>query len=811
LAIASGWMILAGESRGAAPPALTASAAPTGGLPAVAARIDLAQKTLRVRGCGGLPCDAAGGDVTTIPFADAIDPATSRIDAIKVGGGRHVLHVVVKSATRPTVAWEAIVAGKTGNAATVVWSGGTGLGATGEAEGGRILVEGDVVYVGELRRELTICGQPETLLVPKRLDPATMTLHSVAMPRIPKLVRDTATKLTGLPVKDAPIGSILGLRGASTNDGGSAALLDDDLATAWTETRKGDGRGEFVVFSSTKALPIERLSFVLAPSKPIAGYAPPSSLFVVVDGATFSVTLPKPTSDGAGNRVDVVFPQPRSTSCVAIELDRAQVDAKDDPVVGFAEIEGVPVVPASVHTLDDLVTLLDAGGEPADLAKSLLVHAGARGAKAVIGKLGTVGDRGKELAVEVLESTPCPAAAPGLVRLSWDAPKATVTAARTALDACGVAAKGAIAEAFGSGSAVVREAIAERYARLDPKGALGAILGVVPASTSGRRRTFRQALSRVASTKAGRSAIAEWLAQHESAPSPAETEVDPTIELARAIAPSSSLADETDGGPLPPLLSRVLLAHATADRPFSRRWLAAEPIAALAARADLPSLAWMRALFVSPDRYLRMRAAEVAGALEPLRPELLRALADVDPRVRQRALDALRKSAPPGVSPTVKTMLASDAWTFVRVSAADLLGDLQGGGDVDVALATATRDPAKSVRSASLRALATRGARSQLAAVRARAFDAEEAVDVRREAIEALGLLCDTDSADDLFELAKRLGDSDAARMLGLAAIVALGEIHPKDLAQRLGALEQSSLVVKDAVGRALRTIGRCK
>jgi HEAT repeat protein len=203
----------------------------------------------------------------------------------------------------------------------------------------------------------------------------------------------------------------------------------------------------------------------------------------------------------------------------------------------------------------------------------------------------------------------------------------------------------------------------------------------------------------------------------------------------------------------------------------------------------------------------------VSAAIEALRPELFHALLDRDPRVRQEALGALRRGSVPGAAVPAKTLLKSDAWTYVRVAAAELLGDVGsagGGPDIDVSLADATKDAARSVRIAALAALAHRNARAQVAFVRARAFDEDESVEVRREAVAALGALCDAASADELFELAKRTGESDAARNLALTAIVALGAIHPPDLAARLKALDASELVVKDAIARALKTPSVC-
>lgn len=115
------------------------------------------------------------------------------------------------------------------------------------------------------------------------------------------------------------------------------------------------------------------------------------------------------------------------------------------------------------------------------------------------------------------------------------------------------------------------------------------------------------------------------------------------------------------------------------------------------------------------------------------------------------------------------------------------------------------------MRAAAVRGLGRRGARSQWAALRSRAFDDGESIDVRVEAIEALGATCDRASADALLDLAKKANQGDGARQLGLAAIMALGAIHPPDLDARLDAIDGGSLVVKDAIARARKTPATCK
>lgn len=791
----------AAPASSAPPTAKGGSIAGGGGLPAIGARVDVTSKKLLVRGCAALPCNAGegSGSEVAIELGDALDVAKTRFDAVAVGAGRQVMRVVAPSANRPGVAWEALVAGATDGSARVLWASGTGFGATGEASGGRVVIDGATLYVGKLRRELTLCGQDETLLEPKRLDPKTLQLHRVAMHRLPANVRNAAATIVAEPADAAPIGSVLTVRGASVNDGASTALSDDDESTAWHETLKGDGKGEFVVFAAPKAIPIEHFSLALHPKPAIDGFDHPVSLWITVDDATFRVAIPPDPKVG---RVDVPLPKPISTSCVAVSIDRGE---GADRKIGFVEIDGVPVIPKSIHSLDELVTLLDVPGKDGELAQTLLSNAGAKGAEAIARKLPSIAEAGKVRAVDVLEATPCAAAAAPLATLAWDAPKAVTRRAREALDACGAAAAPAIAATWSKGPDAAREILAERWAKLDPKSALPAILEQVRTAPATRRHTFRTALARAPRTDAGREAIGAWLRSPAAEPA-APTENDAVIELARAIAEAPELA------PLVPALSKALLAHAAESRPFAARWLAARPIAALAARGDGASLAWIRALHKSPDRYLRARAVEVSGELDALRPEVVAAIKDADPRVRKAAVVALRQGAgPSGATSLLIGLLHDDAWTFVRVSAAETLGEAKGGGDVDVALGEATKDDLPAVRGAAVRALVARGARSQLPAIRKRAFDPRELVDVRADAIAALGKLCDKASVDDLFDLVRRGSSSDGAHQLALAAIDALGELHPPDLAQRLSAIDQTSLVVKDAVRRALQAAPKCQ
>jgi hypothetical protein len=85
--------------------------------------------------------------------------------------------------------------------------------------------------------------------------------------------------------------------------------------------------------------------------------------------------------------------------------------------------------------------------------------------------------------------------------------------------------------------------------------------------------------------------------------------------------------------------------------------------------------------------------------------------------------------------------------------------------------------------------------------------DTKQDLEVRRRAVVALGLACATDALGELTARARTLSvpapmEIDVA--LGVAAIEALGRIHPRDLAQRL-----APLLAKGAKGEAARLAER--
>jgi HEAT repeat protein len=109
------------------------------------------------------------------------------------------------------------------------------------------------------------------------------------------------------------------------------------------------------------------------------------------------------------------------------------------------------------------------------------------------------------------------------------------------------------------------------------------------------------------------------------------------------------------------------------------------------------------------------------------------------------------------------------------------------------ALSSAIDDPSPHVRAHVIVALGEHHASAELGKIRARLLDEEEYPMVRAAAAQALAALCDTSSLDALTGYARKLVDpmaNDQDHIVGSAALLALGDMHPADLAKRLEPLQ---------------------
>jgi HEAT repeat protein len=249
------------------------------------------------------------------------------------------------------------------------------------------------------------------------------------------------------------------------------------------------------------------------------------------------------------------------------------------------------------------------------------------------------------------------------------------------------------------------------------------------------------------------------------------------------------------------------------------RYLLAQPLAHLARSKDATEgeLTRLAALALrDPDWPVRARAVELSAGVLPLAPTVVAAASDPEPRVREAALRAIASSSLAAGARPASELLAGDPWTFVRVAAADALATAPDGPPTTSALVRALRDDASPlVRAAAIVALGRQRATSQTPAIRERLDDAREDVEVRALAARTLGVMCASGAADRLTKLAHlaRSPVDETDDRMGIAAIEALGTLHPPDLAARLAPLRGKDvrLPVRRAAERAMAEPGSCR
>jgi HEAT repeats len=779
--------------------AATEATAPAGGgASVIAVRVDLAAASIHYRVCPALPCVASGVDRQTAPeIAIALDRASLpeakdvTVVPVAIGDGKSVLHVRVPAKGKHTTAWEAIVAATpAAPGASVLWAGVTGFarGEEGERTGEAIqIVPRDAstssVLVGSVREDLRICGQETTLLSPRGLDPATLAFRGATMQRLSREQRAGASRVVagirGAPA-DPPLARLLVAAGASTElpTGRAAAIADGDPSTAWSEARPGTGVGELVVLRAPAEVPISRLALTIAPGAPAAlraEGAAPKTLFLVTDAKTFAVTMPEDAWQHPGFAYDVPLPEPVRASCITLVLDEAYGRGLAKPEVTVAEITAYSEFDSPGASMAAVVATLSGGGPRADAASAVLKRAGKPGLDAVLAGYDKLDAAGRARAADVAASaSSCEESGALLVRAMADPDREVSRKGRSKLERCGRSASSAMIDAVHGPDMHVRALVAALLATVAPSVALNPLADVMGQGPPATREQVRSAFARAA-----RSAEAPKIA---ALLRDKTRDASARLELLRAS--SERLAEIA-----PDALATVgeLL---TRDAPMRTRYLVVLPLAELARTGDLEATTRYAALITKdPDPAVRAHAAGASTRVAGARGDLLTALSDREPRVRDAALRTVTEERLSAAAVTVAALLESDPWTFVRASAAGALGAMGAAPDIDRALAQALADPSERVRVAVVDGLGAHRAAAYAPPLRAMVMDVAVHHDVRVSSARALGQMCDPAALDALTELGAKTASPVATEdelAVGLAAIDALGKIHPPDLARRL-------------------------
>lgn len=773
-----------------------------GGLESVAVKVDAAAGAIRV---------VRGGKTKEIKITierSRIDAAASTIEVVPIGNGRSVAHVRVPDVQRKDLAFEAIIGGQ---GEEPIFAGLTGytLGDEGDRSGQVVLVkdrdgQSKFVIVAESREDTRICGQATTPLSTRGLDAASMQLVGATLHRIEKKARDAA-----LPViaqarnasAPAPLARVLVATGGTSVR--SAALTDGDIDTVWTEQqKKGDGHGEFVTMRTPYELEVHALVVTIAPRQPKAEGAAPRTFFVATDTQLFQVTLPEDAWSKPGQAYDVPLPAPARTACLAVVLDDAYTRGAAAPEVSIAEIAALTKFDVDGAKLVDVARAL--GSTRGDEASALLKRAGEPGLAALATEYGALDGSGRARAVDVASSagTCHGPAAELLTRALADRESEVRKRALGRIERCGKSAGEALALAVRSEDEPRRAAAAPLLATVAPSMAIAPLAEQMGKGAPETRKAVRGAFARAAAV-ATRDKLLALLLDRELPPMA-------RLDLLRAAGTKlPELRPEAD----------VALADLLRGSPdMATRYLLVQPLAHLARAPDATSGELSRLGDLArrdPEWAVRARAVELSAGIGPLVPVIVAAASDPEPRVREAALRAIGASNAGSGATVAAQASAKDPWTFVRVAATEALGTLPQDTTTTNGLVTALSDASPKVRAASLVAMGKHKVTSQSARVRERLDDTKEDPEVRALAARTLGAMCIRDAADRLTKLAQlsRAPVDEADERIGMAAIEALGSLHPPDLEKRLAPLREKNnrLPVKRAAERAMSDPGACR
>jgi hypothetical protein len=471
----------------------------------------------------------------------------------------------------------------------------------------------------------------------------------------------------------------------------------------------------------------------------------------------------------------VTLPEPLATDCLALVLEQSWSERADTRVT-LAELRGV----GELQMLGpaELVARLSTPGELGAAAVPALLQLEKPGIDAVVGAFAALDALGRARALDVLENAPCADTAGIYAGLLDDDDANNRRRAEQRLRGCGAAGELALRRAFevGAGESGVR--LARELALVAPALAVELLGPRLAAAASEQRAGYRDALSRAARDPAAQPRARRLLEARE-------------LGMAAALDVLRALDEQLSS--LEPEASSAFGRAVQGARTFEHRYLLLVPASRLAKHSP-GAAAFLDAALRDPDPYLRGAAARLVPPLARFAPGLLAATRDPGVRVRVAATTRLGELAQPGASAALVERLRTDDWPLVRSAAARSLAGVGPSADADEALVVALRDESPDVRSAALRGLGQRGARSTVPAIAERFRDARELPTVRAAAARALADLCDSSQLDELTRaaralLADRPSPDDIA--VGGAALAALGRIAPADLEQRLAVFRE--------------------
>lgn len=772
--------------------------------------VKLDGEIVRVRACADpAVCELADGTALRPPESVRSAVASAKVDALELQGGKRAAIISISpSAGRPYVVMLAS-ADKKSDVPRVLFSGFLGRDGQTSTQLRLNQVKGKSAIAVTTRDML--CGA-EVTSSERHLDASTLTMKDHAPPDPAGAARAAAAPLTARSIEGtAPRYRILSPRNSSS--GRSSLAVDGDNGTAWIEQESSSKARPFLSLGTSSEVPIVGFDIGVVPPADRPGLRAPRSLLVLTDDGAFSVALPEDAMKSGGARFSVALPKPVRTQCVGVVVDASYpappVPKKKDPKAPEALPSRTFLSEVVAHTtldgasLDELAKTLGTADPEAKLKERVLAAEGSRGVRAIIAAYPTLDPVGRDRARRLIDAGACEDKLALYVPLLTGTDRTESDRARDWIRRCGDDAAPALLSAIESAkSDEVRGLLAEEAALVAPELTTKKIVQkLAAASTPEARRAFRKALTKGALRAAGVDAIDATLSE----PSFAALGTLTKIDVLRALGPSIARAKNAP---------RVFAGLAASGLDFGPRYLLLAPASELARGGDVTAMRLLEETITrGDDARLRARAAELAGDVAPLKAAVLAAISDKGVRVRESALLALTRGGK-DIDGALRKKLAErfevDPWTFVRRAAVSALAGAPKDASIDGRIAKAIQvEEQPGVRAEMVRALGSRGATEQRAAIRERAFDDREALSVRLRAIEAMGGVCDRESVDELTELALRgrMPLTERDRTFAAAAIGALVRIQPPDLKPRLAPLLAKGVVpdMRDVTERALK------
>ena len=740
---------------------------------------------LRMAPCAVKGCSIDRGVEISFPAELRPSIPSAQFSVVGIGEDRRAIVVSVSDA-HAARSWSAVlVGGLAGAPPVVIFAGFTGFtaGEDGTRRGQRVEISppdeagARRIVIGDVQEDLSLCGRP-ALLAPQLLLSSDLKLHPAKVQRLSIEERESARRVTAVRVAPADTAvqgfGVLRALAATSAVGSPGALTDGNPESTWAENRGGAGRGEFVLLNAPPELPISGLDLQIRPANAkLEGAVAPRVFWLASNRGLVEVTMPEDAWKFPGAHYSVKLEPPLQGDCLALVTESA-FDENPKARVTFAELSARTEFDAA--SVSALVAALAGGGERAQAAAAVLRTLGQPAYEAVAQAFDGLDEGGKRLSLDLLDQAPCETSLPVFLKAFSGLSQGHAIHGRDHIRRCGKAAAPFLAAAAKKAQGALQISLLAELLLADAAQCVDVIVGLLDVDSRTRRTNLRIALARASTVAEAKPRV---LAALED---PARSE-RVKVEVLRALGPRIV--------EFQPAAGAAIASLSRANASFRTRFLLLSPSAELAARDPALRAAFAQALASDPDPHYRAQALSVLKDPAPYSTQIESALNDPDVRVRKAAIQA--SAGLPSALPKLSERLAKDPWPLVRMAAADALSEAKGSPVAAAALSSAIDDQSPHVRAHVIVALGEHHASAELGKIRARLLDEEEYPMVRAAAAQALAALCDTSSLDALTGYARKLVDpmaNDQDHIVGSAALLALGDMHPADLAKRLEPLQ---------------------